>query len=246
MFWWNKPFADYRTLGVYDKSLRGYLRQKRTFWSCRVDRSRPCCLYWLSCSFWIASQVLLLQPLSSPFLSKTAGSGQLCRYDVLRSPDQDCVNILYTIDWEARPTFTVAGTLSVPVVISSNISLKSCVHLRMGNSVISIVWSSTLLIIPLTLYLSASTRSIEPYNLISWTHKWNNAYLESSKPRIQSLRLFPPHHPSQVLDNIHRWVIWYSGTPSCSNTICTIDKHQGNSREIVFWFDTLSIFRHII
>jgi hypothetical protein len=50
----------------------------------------------------------------------------------------------------------------VPVVYSSSISLKSWVHFRTGNSVISMVCASTLSRIPLTLYLSCSTRSIDP------------------------------------------------------------------------------------
>jgi hypothetical protein len=57
----------------------------------------------------------------------------------------------------------VEGTLSVPLVISSSISLKSWVHFRIGNSVISIVVSSIFSIIPLILYLSASVLSIVPY-----------------------------------------------------------------------------------
>lgn len=59
----------------------------------------------------------------------------------------------------------VLGTFSVPAVISSTISLKSCVHLRTGSSVTSIVVSPVLVAMPLTLYLLASILSIEPYSL---------------------------------------------------------------------------------
>lgn len=64
--------------------------------------------------------------------------------------------------WLAGITLIEEGTLSVPVVISSIISLKGCVQVRMGSSVISITLSSIFSMMPLDLYLSCSIRSIEP------------------------------------------------------------------------------------
>lgn len=59
-------------------------------------------------------------------------------------------------------TLIVAVVLS-DEVMSSIMTLKSCVHFRTGSSVMSMVLSSILVAIPLTLNLSFSKRSIVPY-----------------------------------------------------------------------------------
>lgn len=117
-------------------------------------------------------------------------------------------------------TLMVWGTLSVPVVISSSISLKSWVHLRIGNSVISRVVSLIFSITPLTLYLSWSIRSIDPWK--DTTHSARSqllmysAYLEASEPGRHFLRLLTSHHPAQVLDDIKGIIVWDGSTPTWS------------------------------
>lgn len=60
------------------------------------------------------------------------------------------------------------------------------------------------------------------------------------------LRLLSSHHSTQVLDNFDGIIVWNGGTPTCADTVTTIDQDQWDRREIVLRFNTHSIFYHVV
>ena len=137
-----------------------------------------------------------------------------------------------------------AGAFSVLSIMASSISLYVCVHVRIGSSTTSSVVSSSLLMMPLTRYLSLelvgsmrpcaveAMRGEGPSSGGAFQGADCDSYLEAAEPRVHDRGLLAREHGAEVGDDLGRVVVGHERRPAGANAVAPVDEHHGQDRHV--------------